>query len=107
MDTFIAVLLSFVAAVSSMVVLWRCDQAINRMGWKTHGLVRYAFLLLIAGALFELSGILFFGRPPHYAETVFLVGTAMLLVCERRIRYLARQPARRKAAPCPCNGVHP
>lgn len=95
MDSLVVAFLDILAFLSCAVILWRCDPAINRMGRHTHGLIRYAFLLLIAGALAELVGLLFFGRTPGCAEAVILVGTALLLLCERRIRYLARQPAKR------------
>lgn len=69
------------------VILWRVEPAINRMRRSTPWLIKLAFLLLAAGALFGLA-YLCTGRKPSIPELLLAGGVAALMLCERRMRVL-------------------
>lgn len=83
-----------VAAGACIVILVRSEPAINRMRWgKTPILIMVSFWCLAVGAAGGIVEILY-GYIPPLPVVLGGVGVAALLVCERRIRYLSRQPAK-------------
>lgn len=86
-DSIAPILPNIVGLIAAMLILWRAEPAINRMDASTHWMIRYSMLLLAAGAL-ALSVTIMAGTTPGY-DTLFLaLGIAMLLLCERRMRFL-------------------
>lgn len=84
-------LAQLIAAISCVIIIWRIEPAINHMRGSSSDLVRLAFLM-IGGA--ALGGIVYIalGDVPPWPSVIGAAGTAVLLLCERRIRYLARHP---------------
>lgn len=75
--------------LACLIILFRTEPVINRMGENTPPLIRIAFLLLVIGSA---SGVLFtlLGQVPDWLTIIFALGVAALLFCERRIRVLTR-----------------
>lgn len=83
-----------VAAAACIVILWRAEPAINRMRARSSPiLLRLSFWCLAVAAIGALVEIVRSGPPP-WPATVGAIGVALLLFCERRIRYLTRRPPR-------------
>lgn len=80
-------LYSLVTVVLAAIILWRTEPALNRMSRSTHSMVRYAVLLLAAGALAMILYTLA-GDPPNIATLLLSGGIALMLICERRVRVL-------------------
>lgn len=80
----------FIAAL----ILWRAEPALNRMSDETHWMVRYALLLMATGALALLLYILA-GDTPSPIALILAAGIALMLICERRMRYLLPTQQRR------------
>lgn len=71
-----------------MLIVWRTEPALNRMGDKSPPLmVRLSFALLFTGSV---AGILFIiaGHVPDIASLLLIAGTAALTFCERRLRII-------------------
>lgn len=79
------------ALAFAILILWRAEPALARMGAATHWMIRYAMLLLAGGALGIILTI-FAGARVDFPTLLVLAGIAMLLVCERRLRYLLNRP---------------
>lgn len=77
------------------VILWRTEPAINRMSESTPLLIRCAFMIIALGSTAELSCTVV-GKIPSWPSVLGSCGTAALLLCERRLRYLVRHPIERK-----------
>lgn len=82
-------LLNLAALAFSVAILWRAEPALARMSGNTHWMIRYAMLLLAGGALGIILGI-YGGATVDFATLLILAGIALLLICERRLRYLVR-----------------
>lgn len=85
--TDLSTLINLGAALFAGLILWRAEPAIARMGGATHWMIRYAMLLLAGGALGILIAITS-GATIDFFTLLILAGIAMLLFCERRLRYL-------------------
>lgn len=83
-------LLNLAGLICAALVLWRAEQAISRMTEATHWMVRYAMLLL-AGAAIGFIFAIPAGAGMDPITLAVLAGIALLLICERRVLYLARQ----------------
>lgn len=86
--------LNLLGIVIAALILWRAEPALNRMSGATHWMVRYALLLMAAGALGLLLYILA-GVTPSPVTLILAAGIALMLICERRMRYLLPPQQRR------------
>lgn len=85
-------LAQLVSLVACAVILWRTEPAINLMHRKTTPLLlRLSFWLISIGAFAAILAMLD-GAVPPWPAAIGAAGVALLLICERRIRYLARHP---------------
>lgn len=82
-------LLNIAALAFSALILWRAEPALSRMSGSTHWMIRYAMLLLAGGALGIIFGI-YGGATIDFPTLLILAGIALLLICERRLRFLVR-----------------
>jgi uncharacterized membrane-anchored protein len=89
-DHLIQLACSVSGLVAVMLILWRVEPALNRMTASTHWMIRYSMLLVAAGALLMLTMILA-GTPPSLDTLLLAIGLAMLLLCERRLRFLVNR----------------
>jgi len=89
--TLAALLLNLAALVAAIAILWRAEPALSRMGSGTHWMIRYAMLLLAGGALAIILTVLGGGRV-DLPTLLILLGIALLLLCERRLRHLIKTP---------------
>jgi len=88
MDT----LLRLVALVACIVIIARTEPALNLMCHRqTPWLLALSFFLILVAAAAAAVFILL-GNTPPIPAIIGAVGVACLMVCERRIRYLARRP---------------
>lgn len=78
------------------VIVWRVEPALNRMSRCTSLLINTSFWLLLGSALFGAYGVLS-GSVPAWPGVALAVGVALLLICERRIRFFLLTPRRRTA----------
>ena len=78
--------LGFIAAA---VIFWRAESVLNLMAPECRLLVRVAFWLLTVGAA-AVAVCLYQGYVPPPAVVLSLMGMALLLVSERRVRALLR-----------------
>lgn len=83
--------LDLIGLTVAALILWRTEPALNRMSTTTHWMIRYALLLMAAGALALLLSILA-GQTPSFPTLLLASGLALLLICERRLRYLLTHP---------------
>lgn len=83
-------LLNLAAIAFAGLILWRAEPALARMNDETHWMIRYAMLLLAGGAIGIILAI-FDGARVDFINLLVLAGIAMLLFCDRRLRYLVRQ----------------
>lgn len=86
-----------------IVIFWRAESAINRMGKDTLRLVRIAFVLLAVGAA-AMVVLILLGAVPSWPSLLICAGVAALLFCERRIRVLTR--LRGFSKPNSMKGIH-
>lgn len=86
-DTIASLLFNLLGLFAASVILWRAEPALNRMTRTTHWMIRYAMLLIAAGAL-ALCVAIIAGTPPGMDTLLLALGIAMLMLCERRLRYL-------------------
>lgn len=78
--------LGFIAAA---IIFWRAESVLNLMAPECRLLVRLAFWLLVVGA--AATAVCFWqGYVPPVAVVLSLMGAALLLVSERRVRALLR-----------------
>jgi amino acid transporter len=91
-----AILLNFTALGLALLVLWRTEPALARMGPTTHWMIRYAILLLAAGALAIIMTVAA-GASVDFTTLILLAGITLLLICERRLRHRINQPGDRHA----------
>lgn len=84
-------LAQLLAIAACVVIVWRAEPVLNRMSRCTPVLVRLAFLLVIVAATSAITMILL-GDVPPWPSVLGSIGTAALLFCERRLRYLTRRP---------------
>lgn len=84
-------LAQFLAIAACSVIVWRVEPAIACMRKSSSDLVRIAFLLIGGAAVGAIVYILL-GDVPPWPAVLGSMGTATLLLCERRIRYLAQLP---------------
>lgn len=89
-------MLNIAALVFAGLIIWRAESAIARMGRVTHWMIRYAMLMLSGGALGIIISIASGARVDFFTLLV-LAGIAMLLLCERRLRYLTNHRRKRHA----------
>lgn len=87
-------LLKLTGIVIALLILWRAEPALNRMSDATHWMVRYALLMIAAGAMALLLYTLA-GKTPDITSLFLAVGLALMLICERRLRYLLPTTQRR------------
>lgn len=85
-------ILQFVAVAACAVIIWRVEPAINRMSRRTPLLVRGAFWSIMVAASGAVILIVLGGQVPDWPAALGAVGTALLLFCERRLRYLSKTP---------------
>lgn len=90
------IILNLAAIACAALILYRAEPAIARMGRGTQTLIRYAMLLLAGGALAIILTILS-GASIDLPTLLLLAGIALLLICERRLRYLITRPGDRHA----------
>lgn len=90
------VALNLAALVCAILILWRTEPALARMGCRTHWMIRYAMLLLAGGALAVILGIVS-GTGIDFTTLLVLAGIALLLLCDRRLRYLINRTGERHA----------
>ena len=76
------------------IVLVRTEPALNKMSGGTDFWVRLAFWQMAVACGIELLTMVFYGHIPDWREGLLSGGLAALLLCERRIRYLARHHPR-------------
>lgn len=97
MNTPLASLILNLAAIAcAALILFRAEPALARMSSGTQTLIRYAMLLLAGGALAIILTILS-GASVDLPTLLLLAGIALLLICERRLRYLITRPGDRHA----------
>lgn len=90
-------ILQIATALACAVVVMRAEPALNRMHRQTQLIVRLSFYQLAVSAGAELLAIGAFGYVPSWREMLLASGIATLMLCERRLRYLAR--VRKEPAP--------
>ena len=73
------------------VIFWRTEPVLNRMCCRTFRLLYSAFYFLTVGAFGFVCWILA-GYVPPWPVLVLVVGVALLLVCERRVKIFIRLP---------------
>ena len=89
MPAFLSTLAQLLGLLCCLIILVRAEPAINRMGnLSPPFIVRFAFALLVTGALSGILSILTGGIPDAHT-LILLAGTAALTLCERRIRILS------------------
>lgn len=88
--------LNLAAVICACLILWRTEPALARMGEGTHWMIRYAMLLLAGGALGIILAIVN-GAAVDFLTLLILAGIALLLFCERRLRYLTHHRRNRHA----------
>lgn len=85
------------ALLFAALILFRAEPAIARMSPCTPWMLRYAFLLLAAGALAVILMVCTGQVPPAVAILLLTAGLSLLLLCDRRMRALL--PPNRKGEP--------
>lgn len=83
MDT----LLKLTTLLACLIILWQVEPALNRMSPCTHWSIRYAMLVLGAGAMYILL-TLNAAAAPSIGMVLLMIGIAALLLAERRFRHI-------------------
>ncbi|MFZ2972316.1 MAG: hypothetical protein WA049_06725 [Ferribacterium limneticum] len=91
-----SILLNLASIACAAIILARAESATAKMGSGTKTLIRYAMLLLAGGAITIILTILS-GNSVDFSTLLLLAGIALLLICERRLRYLITRPGDRHA----------
>lgn len=81
-----AIALQVVTAISAALIFWRAESVINHMSRACSHLIRVSFWVTAVGALSVVATIALCDHKPHPAESMMIVGLAMLLVGDRRAR---------------------
>ena len=82
-------ILQTLGSIAAVVIFWRAESILNLMAPGCRLLVRLAFWLLVVGAA-AMAVRLWQGYVPPVAVVLSLMGMALLLVSERRVRALLR-----------------
>lgn len=94
----IDILLKLLLAAACAAILWRAEPALNRMSPCTPARIRYAMLLIAAGALYAIAELIA-GASASPPLVVLAWGILILLTSERRLRHLLnRHPGDRHHA---------
>lgn len=80
------------SVAACVVIIVRAEGAINRMSRCAPMLVRLAFWLLLVGATGSVMCIVLVNDVPPWPAVFGVWGAALMLFCERRIRYLSKAP---------------
>lgn len=83
----IEILLKLTGIVIALLILWRAEPALNRMSEDTHWMIRYALLMIAAGAMTLLLYTIA-GQTPDITALFLAAGLALLLICDRRLRFM-------------------
>lgn len=97
----IPMLLTLLALLACIIILWRAEPALARMTPATPFTIRLAMWLLVVGAAAQLLALAM-GITPQWPTVVLELGVACLLYCERRLRVLiprSRHPRRPRTDP--------
>lgn len=87
------ILINLAALSCASLILWRTEPALARMDDRTHWMMRYAMLLLAGGSIGIILGVVT-GAMIDIQTMIMLAGIALLLICERRLRYLTQHRPR-------------
>ncbi len=85
---------SALVIISCVIIVWRTEPAMARMSRATALLIRLAFWTMATAAMAEIACIVTYRRAPTLQELLLYLGVAELLLCERRLRFLARLTCR-------------
>lgn len=85
----LALLAQSLAIAACVVIVWRAEPVLNRMSPCTPWVVRIAFWLIAIAAIGAIVCMLM-GDVPPWPSVIGACGTAALLFCDRRLRYLTR-----------------
>lgn len=80
------------ALLACGVIVWRVEPALNRMSRCSSLMINAALYLIFVAALCAAWEIIVGGAVPPWPAAIGAAGVALLLLCERRLRHLARQP---------------
>lgn len=80
------------ALLACGIILWRVEPALNRMSRCSSLMINAALYLIFAASMFSACEIVFGGAVPPWPAVIGAAGVALLLLCERRLRHLTRQP---------------
>lgn len=92
----IETLLKLITLLACLIILWQVEPALNRMSPCTHWSIRYAMLILGAGAMYILL-TLSATTAPSIGMVLLMVGIAALLLAERRFRHIHRRGGKHHA----------
>lgn len=84
--------LQIVSVGACALILSRAEPAVNRMCRGTSILIRVSMVLLTVGSAGMLGTIILFGYTPTVSTTLLILGVAMMLYCERRMRAICGAP---------------
>ena len=87
-----------VAMIACGIIIWRVEPALNRMNRGSSLLINTALYLIFAAALCAAWEVVVGGAVPPWPATIGAAGVALLLFCERRLRYLTQAPKGRAQA---------
>jgi len=80
--------------IACTIIVIRTEPALNHMHGRTDLFVRVSFWQMAVAAAIEILSILFYAYTPGWREALLSGGLSALLLCERRIRFLARHAQR-------------
>lgn len=95
---YLNLLAQLLAGAACVVIIVRCETVINRMNRNTPIIVRLAFWLLLIGSVGAGAQITLGGAVPPWPAVFGVWGAALMLFCERRLRYLSKAPKGRAQA---------
>lgn len=84
----IAATLQVAVCAASFIIIGRTFPPIVRMNRETHLAIRIAMHFLFVGSIAQIFAVVCFGYIPEYSTALVMVGSATLIVCERRLRFL-------------------
>lgn len=97
MMDYVDALAQLLAGAACIIIFVRAEAAINGMNRRTPIIVRLAFWLLLIGAVGAGAQITLADAVPPWPSVFGVWGAALMLFCERRLRYLSRHPKRGEA----------
>lgn len=97
MMDYVDALAQLLAGAACIIIFVRAESAINGMNRRTPIIVRLAFWLLLIGAVGAGAQITLADAVPPWPSVFGVWGAALMLFCERRLRYLSRHPKRGEA----------